>query len=106
MRFFFLSIVVGAVIVGALWAAQFDRGPIVINRADEYRLVLRLGRPVAELTEAGVAFYESQPIPFVRIPFIRIPFLDEVLVFDKKIQYLNAAAAEIEIAENDRLIVD
>jgi len=106
MRFFFLPVVFGAVVVGALWAAQFDRGPIVINRADEYRLVLRLGRPVAELTEAGVAFYETQPIPFVRIPFIRIPFVDEVLVFDKKIQYLNAAAAEIEIGGNERLIVD
>jgi membrane protease subunit HflC len=106
MRFFFLLVVFGAVVVGALWAAQFDRGPIVINRADEYRLVLRLGRPVAELTEAGVAFYETQPIPFFRFPFIRIPFVDEVLVFDKKIQYLNAAAAEIEIGGNERLIVD
>jgi hypothetical protein len=36
----------------------------------------------------------------------RIPFIDEVLVFDKKIQYLNAAATEIEIAGNERLIVD
>jgi membrane protease subunit HflC len=106
MRFFFLLIVVGAIVVGALWAAQFDRGPIVINRADEYRLVLRLGRPVAELTAAGVAYYEQQPVPFVRIPFVRLPFLDEVLVFDKKIQYLNAAATEIEIAGNERLIVD
>lgn len=106
MRFFFLLVVFGAVIVGALWAAQFDRGPIVINRADEYRLVLRFGRPVAELTEPGVAFYETQPIPYMRIPFIRFPFVDEVLVFDRKIQYLNAAAAEIEISGNERLIVD
>ncbi|MCP4903645.1 MAG: protease modulator HflC [bacterium] len=106
MRFFFLLVVFGAVIVGALWAAQFDRGPIVINRADEYRLVLRWGKPVAELTEAGVAFYETQPIPRLRFPFVRIPFVDEVLVFDKKVQYLNAAAAEIEIGGNERLIVD
>jgi membrane protease subunit HflC len=106
MRVFFSMIVFVAVIVGALWAAQYDHGPIVINRADEYRLVLRLGRPVAELTNAGVAFYETQPIPFLRIPFIRIPGIDEVLVFDKKIQYLNAAAAEVEIDDNDRLIVD
>ena len=96
MRVFFLFIVIGAVIVASLWAAQFDRGPVVINRADEYRLVLRLGKPIAELKEPGLAgmFYP------------RIPFLDEVLVFDKKIQYLNAAATEIEIGGNDRLIVD
>jgi membrane protease subunit HflC len=106
MRFFFLLVVFGAIIVGALWAAQFDRGPIVINRADEYRLVLRLGKPVAELTEAGVAFYETQPIPYLDLPFIRLPLIDKVLVFDKKIQYLSSAATEIEIGGNERLIVD
>jgi len=96
MRFVSLLVVLGAVVVGLLWAAQIDRGPLVINRADEYRLVLRLGKPIAELTEAGLA----------GMYWPRIPFLDEVQVFDKKIQYLNAAAAEIEIAGNERLIVD
>ncbi len=96
MRFLFLVIVLGALIVATLWAAQIDQGPLVINQADEYRLVLRLGKPIAELTEAG--------LPGMYYP--RIPFLDEVQVFDKKIQYLNAAATEIEIAENERLIVD
>ena len=96
MRFLFLAIVLGALIVATLWAAQIDQGPLVINQADEYRLVLRLGKPIAELTEAG--------LPGMYYP--RIPFLDEVQVFDKKIQYLNAAATEIEIAENERLIVD
>jgi membrane protease subunit HflC len=96
MRFLFVLVVAGAVAVAMLWAAQVDRGPLVINRADEYRLVLRLGKPIAELTEAGFAGMFGP----------RIPFLDEVQVFDKKIQYLNAAAAEIEIAGNERLIVD
>ena len=96
MRFLFLPIVLIALIVATLWAAQIDQGPLVINQADEYRLVLRLGKPIAELTEAG--------LPGMYYP--RIPFLDEVQVFDKKIQYLNAAATEIEIAENERLIVD
>jgi membrane protease subunit HflC len=96
MRFLFLPIVLVALIVATLWAAQIDQGPLVINQADEYRLVLRLGKPIAELTEAG--------LPGMYYP--RIPFLDEVQVFDKKIQYLNAAATEIEIAENERLIVD
>jgi len=96
MRFLFLPIVLGGLVVAMLWASQLDRGPLVINRAGEYRLVLRLGKPVAELTEAGLAGMYAP----------RIPFLDEVQVFDKKIQYLNAAATEIEIAENERLIVD
>jgi hypothetical protein len=36
----------------------------------------------------------------------RIPFGDEVLVFDKKIQYLSAAATDVEIGGNDRVIID
>ena len=98
MRFLFGLLVVGAAIVALLWASQIDRGPVVINRADEYRLVLRgRGDPVAELKEAGLAGMWWGP---------RIPFLDEVLVFDKKIQYLAAAAAEVQIGASDRVIVD
>ncbi|MCB9722913.1 MAG: protease modulator HflC [Spirochaetaceae bacterium] len=104
MRFFFTLLVVGAVVVAALWAAQYDSGPIVINRADEYRLVLRFGEPVAELTDAGIA--RADYFGVAEGPFIRLPFMDEVLVFDKRIQYLNAAASEIEIGGNERLIVD
>jgi len=94
MRFFFLLVVVGAIAVGSLWAAQFDQGFLVINREYQYRIILRLGRPIAEMTEAGP--YRG----------IRIPFIDEVQVFDKRLQYLNAAANEIEIKNNERLIVD
>lgn len=101
MRFLFGPIVLGALIVGLLWAAQYDKGPLVINRADEYRLVLRLGKPVAELTQAGVGRMGD-----TQWPFIRLPFIDTVQIFDKKIQYLNAAATEIEIVGNERLIVD
>ncbi len=93
MRFFFMLVVVGALAVGSLWAAQFDQGILVINREYQYRIILRLGRPIAEMKEAG--YYIG-----------RIPFLDEVLVFDKRLQYLNAAATEIEIKNNERLIVD
>ncbi|MFO0687636.1 MAG: protease modulator HflC [Myxococcota bacterium] len=96
MRLLFALLVVGAAIVAMLWASQIDRGPLVINRADEYRLVLRLGHPVAELKEAGLAGMWGP----------RIPFLDTVLVFDKKIQYLSAAATEVEIENHDRVIID
>lgn len=96
MRIFFVLIVLVALVVSSLWAAQIDRGPIVINRAGEYRIVLRLGKPIREIKETGLA----------GMFFPRIPFVDEVLVFDRRIQYLNAAATEIEIGGNDRLIVD
>lgn len=88
-----MPIVLGAAAVGIIWGAQIDFGPLVINRVDEYRLILRLGNPIAEIEEPGIAQ-------------LRIPLIDEVQVFDKKIQYLNAAAAEIEIAGNERLIID
>jgi membrane protease subunit HflC len=96
MRLLFIPIVLGAFLVAILWAAQIDMGPLVINRADEYRLILRFGKPVAVLTEPGI----EDGIK------LRIPLIDEVQVFDKKIQYLNAAATEIEIAGNERLIID
>jgi membrane protease subunit HflC len=109
MKAFFSLIVVGALLVSAIWAAQFDMGPIIINRADQYRVVLRLGQPLEPaLTDAGIAMTDhffGAKLPF-RIPFIRVPLIHTVLVFDKRIQYLNAAAAEIEIAGNERLIVD
>ena len=94
MRFFFSLVVLAAVIVGSLWAAQFDQGFIVINREYQYRIILRLGAPIAEMKEAGL--YHG----------VRIPFVDEVQVFDKRLQYLNAAATEIEIKDNERIIVD
>jgi membrane protease subunit HflC len=96
MRFLFGLLLLGAAGVALLWASQIDRGPVVINRADEYRIVLRLGRPIAEIREAGLAGMWGP----------RIPFVDTVLVFDKKIQYLSAPATEVEIGGNDRVIVD
>lgn len=93
MRLFFGVIVIAALAVGVLWAAQYDRGPLVINREYQYRIILRAGRPIEEMKEAGTFFP-------------RIPFLDEVQIFDKRLQYLNAAATEIEIQDNERLIVD
>ena len=93
MRILFVLFLIAAAAVGSLWAAQYDEGPVVVNREDQYRIVLRLGKVQKEMTEAG--WY---------LP--RIPLVDEVVVFDKRLQYLNAAATEIEIAENERLIVD
>ena len=83
MKAFFTLVVTGALLVSALWAAQFDMGPVVINRADEYRIVLRLGQPIEPaLTDAGIAMtgdLAGMKLPF-RMPFIRLPFLHTVLV--------------------------
>jgi membrane protease subunit HflC len=92
MRAIFALIVLAAIAVGIVWAAQFDLGPLVINREYQYRIVLRLGRPIAEMKEPGLR--------------LRIPFVDEVMVLDKRLQYLNAPVTEIEIGENQRLLVD
>jgi len=92
MRFFFILVVLAALAVGMVWAAQLDRGPLVINREDQYRIVLRLGKPIKVMAEAGWTG--------------RIPVVDEVQVLDRRLQYLNAAATEVEIGENQRLIVD
>jgi membrane protease subunit HflC len=92
MRAIFALIVLAAIAVGIVWAAQFDLGPLVINREYQYRIVLRLGRPIAEMKEPGLR--------------LRIPFVDDVMVLDKRLQYLNAPVTEIEIGENQRLLVD
>ena len=49
MRFFFVLVVVAAIAVGSLWAAQFDQGFLVVNREDQYRILLRLGYPYKEM---------------------------------------------------------
>lgn len=94
MRFLYFVVVISAFLVGSvLLAAQYEQGPLVINREYQYRNILWLGKPVREMTEAGYFFP-------------RIPVLHEVQIFDKRLQYLNAAANEIEIQDNERLIVD
>ena len=67
------GLVLGAVIVGALWAAQFDRGPIVINRADEYRLddaaVLDGGRelPISLVVIPKQLWTDSPVVTWVKV---------------------------------------
>jgi len=91
-RVAFFSLVLIAILVGALWAGDLGIGPVVITREDQHKLLLRLGDPVAILDEPGLSF--------------RIPLLDEVEVYDKRLQYLNARPVEMLISRGEKLIVD
>ena len=91
-RVLFLGLIVAASFVALLWAGQYDSGPFVITKQYEFRVVLRFGNPVGVLTEPGLS--------------LRIPLVDQVLTFDRRIQYLNVPAVEMLIANNEKLIVD
>jgi len=88
----FALLLLAAVAVALLWAANFGLGPVIITREDQHKLVLRLGNPVQNLDEPGLS--------------VRIPFLDEVRVYDRRLQYLNAKPVEMLIARSEKLIID
>lgn len=83
-----------AIFVGLLWAADYGYGPIVITKENEYKLVVGLTGPRAVLTEPG-----WDPTVWA------IPFADEVLTYDRRLRYLNAPPVEVVIA-NGKLIID
>jgi membrane protease subunit HflC len=87
-----VALLLAAIAVALLWAADFGMGPVIITREDQHKIVLRLGNPVKTLDEPGLSW--------------RIPLLDDVLVFDKRLQYLNAQPVEMLIARSEKLIID
>lgn len=91
-RIAFVGLVAAALVVGLLWAAEFNYGPIVITRENEHKLILRFGEPVSVLDKPGIAF--------------RVPLLDSVEAYDRRLQYLNARPVEMLIARGEKLIVD
>ena len=90
--FLFAALVLAAVAVALLWAADFGLGPVIITREDQNKIVLRLGNPVKTLDEPGISW--------------RVPLLDTVRVFDRRLQYLNAQPVEMLIARSEKLIID
>ena len=91
MRRFFPLIVIAAIGVALLWAANFGWGPIVLVREGEAKIVLRFGEAVKVLDEPGLDW--------------RIPLIDSVLSYDARLQYVNAAPAEM-LAMGETLIID
>ena len=91
-RLFLIGCLVLGTVVGLIWLANFDLGPLVINEEFEQKVILRFGNPVKTFTEPGWG--------------IRIPLVDSVRVFDRRLQYLNAEPSEVVIGRGDKLIVD
>jgi len=71
-RLLFLGLVLAAMLAGLVWAGSFGLGPVLITREGEQKMVLRLGSVAAVRTEPGLWW--------------RVPLLDEVLVFEKRLQ--------------------
>ncbi len=81
--------------VSLLWAGEYGYGPLVITREGEYKIIIGLFGPKAVLTEPG-----WDPTAW------KFPIIDEVHVFDNRLQYLNAKPVRVLIANNENLIVD
>lgn len=88
----FALLLIAAGAVALIWAANFGLGPVVITREDQHKLVLRFGNPIKNLAEPGLS--------------VRVPLLDEVRVYDRRLQYLNAEPVEMLIARSEKLIID
>ena len=91
-RVLFPLLILGALIVGVIWAADYDRGFLLINKEPEQRVILRLGGVVREIIEPGFGF--------------KIPILDQVVTLDRRLQYLNAKPVELQIGQGEQIIVD
>lgn len=88
-------LLVMASVVGLIWAGEFGYGPIVITKENEYKVIVGAFGPRAEIKEPGWD------------PSIwKYPFIDTVHTFDRRLNYLNAPAVQVVIANNEKLIVD
>lgn len=92
MRFFFPVLVLAAIAVALLWAGNYGLGPVVIVHEGETKLLLRFGEVVKVLDKPGR-------------PALRLPLIDEVKVYDARLQYANAAPAQM-LAKGESLIID
>jgi membrane protease subunit HflC len=92
MRRLFPLLVIAAVLVGLLWAGSFGWGPVVIVREGEAKIVLRFGEAVAILEAPGLHW--------------RLPIIDTMIDYDARLQYANAAPAEMLARGGESLIID
>jgi membrane protease subunit HflC len=94
-RFLLPLLLLGAGIVGLIWAGEYGYGPIVITKENEYKLVVGISGERAVLTEPG-----WDPTVW------KVPFADTVRTYDRRLRYLNAPPVRVVIANNEKLIVD
>lgn len=88
-------LLVMASVVGLIWAGEFGYGPMVITKENEYKVIVGAFGPRAEIKEPG-----WDPSVW------KYPFIDTVHTFDRRLNYLNAPAVQVVIANNEKLIVD
>ena len=92
-RIVFAFLIIGALAVGVVWAADYDRGFLLINKEYEQKIVLRLGGVVGEpIIKPGFAW--------------KLPIIDKVVTYDRRLQYLNAEPVELQIGQGEQIIVD
>lgn len=91
-RVLFGVLVLAALSAGLLWAGSFGMGPVLITREGEQKMVLRLGSVAAVRTQPG--------------PWWKIPLLDQVVVYDRRLQYFNAPTLSIQTQDAQPLTVD
>jgi len=42
-----------SLLVGLIWAAEYDRGPLVVTKENQFKVIVGLGGPKAVLVEPG-----------------------------------------------------
>jgi membrane protease subunit HflC len=91
-RLLFALLVVAALLAGLVWAGSYGYGPVLITREGEQKMVLRLGSVAAVRKEPGLWW--------------KIPGLDQVVVYDRRLQYFNAPPLSIQTQDAQPLTVD
>jgi membrane protease subunit HflC len=81
-----------AVFAGLVWLGNIDRGPFLITREDQQKIVLLFGKPLLVRTEPGLA--------------LRIPFMTDVLTYDKRRLYLSTAPITAQTRDHELLEID
>lgn len=94
-RFILSVLIVVTSGVGLIWAGEYGYGPIVITKENEYKVIVGIMGPRAEITKPG-----WDPTVW------KIPFFDKVHTFDRRLRYLNAPPVRVVIANNEKLIID
>ena len=91
-RLVFIGLVTLAAFVGLVWLGNFDRGPFLITREDQQKIVLLFGKPLLVRTEPGLA--------------LRLPFVTDLLTYDKRRLYLSTEPITAQTRDQELLVID
>jgi modulator of FtsH protease HflC len=91
-RLFFVCLVTVAVFAGLVWLGNIDRGPFLITREDQQKIVLLFGKPLLVRTEPGLA--------------LRLPLVTDVLTYDKRRLYLSTEPITAQTRDQEQLVID